>query len=138
MNQSPAYTTHRPRWYRQRVSTYWWASRGSYFVFILRELSSLFVAWAILYLLLLVRAVGNDDAAYRQFLSWAAHPAVAALNVVTFLFIVFHAITWFNVAPQAMVVKVAGRRVPGILIAGSNYAACAVATAVIAWLLLGT
>ncbi len=37
------YTPFHPRWYRARVSTYWWLKRRSYFVFILRELSSLFV-----------------------------------------------------------------------------------------------
>ena len=33
-------------------------------------------------------------------------------------FAVFHAVTWFNLAPQAMVVHVAGRRLPRFLIAG--------------------
>ena len=39
MSQAPAYTEYHPRWYRRRVSTYWWMGRWSYLVFILRELS---------------------------------------------------------------------------------------------------
>ena len=45
-----------------------------------------------------------------------------ALNVVSLFFVVFHAITWFNLAPKAMVVRVGNTRVPGLLIAASNYA----------------
>jgi len=48
-----------------------------------------------------------------------------------------HAITWFNLAAQAMVVHVAGKRVPGLLIAASNYAAWALVSAVLVWLLVG-
>ena len=39
------------------------AAKRTYFVFVLRELSSLFVAWFVLFLLLLVRAV-PPEAAY--------------------------------------------------------------------------
>jgi fumarate reductase subunit C len=56
---------------------------------------------------------------------------------VALFFVVFHAITWFNLAPQAMVVHLRGRRVPGTWIAGANYAAWAVASALVAWLILG-
>ena len=55
-----------------------------------------------------------------------------ALNVVALLFVLFHAVTWFNLAPAAMVVNVGGRRVPDALIVGGNYAAWAAASALIA------
>ena len=137
MSADAEYTPYHPRWLRSRVSTYWWLRRGSYLAFILRELSSLFVAWSVVYLLSLVRAVINGEAAYRAFLLWAAHPIVLALNIITLLFLVFHAITWFNLAPQAMVVKLGKSRVPGVLIAGSNYAAWVVLSAGLAWLFSG-
>ena len=35
-----------------------------------------------------------------------------ALNVVALAFVLLHAITWFNLAPQAIVVRMGGRRVP--------------------------
>ena len=136
MNEHPAYTPYHPRWHRTRVSTYWWLGRGSYFLFILRELSSLAVAWFVIDLLVLVYAIAKGDAAYRQFLDWSGHPFVLALNIVSFVFVTLHAVTWFNLAPQAMVVRVAGRRVPGWCIAASNYAALAGVTAVVLGLLL--
>src|SRR5262245_19508340 len=69
MNQPPpAYTDFHPRWYRPRISTYWWLDRRPYLAFILRELSSLFVAWAIVYLLFLVQALARGASSYREFL----------------------------------------------------------------------
>jgi fumarate reductase subunit C len=132
-----SYTDFHPRWLRRRISTYWWLERRSYFVFILRELSSLFVAWCVVYLLLLVRAVSQGAASYQEFLGWTGRPLVLMLNLVSLFFIVFHAVTWFNLAPQAMVVRMGSRRVPGFLIAGSNYVAWAAASALLAWLLIG-
>ena len=136
MSEKPLYTEYHPRWYRTRMSTYWWLKRGAYLVFILRELSSVFIAWFVVYLLLLVRAVslGSDD--YKEFLAFARHPVVLALNVVTLFFVAFHAVTWFNLAPQAMVVRVQGKRVPGTWIAASNYLAWALVSALVAWLIL--
>jgi fumarate reductase subunit C len=119
------------------MSTYWWIQRRAYLKFILRELSSIFVAWFIVYLLLVARAVSQGPMAYHQFLDWARHPPIALLNVVTLFFVVFHAITWFNLAPQAMVVRVGRLRVPDILVAVSNYIAWVAATALLAWGLLG-
>jgi fumarate reductase subunit C len=133
----PAYTEFQPRWYRPRVSTYWWLKRRSYLVFILRELSSVFVAWFVVFLLLLVAAVSRGEESYRQFLTWSARPAVVVLNLVSLFFVVLHAVTWFNLAPRAMAVRLRGTRVPGTWVAASNYAAWAVVSALVAWLLLG-
>jgi fumarate reductase subunit C len=59
------------------------------------------------------------------------------LNLVSLCFVVFHTVTWFNLAPQAMPVRLRGKRIPGSWVAASNYAAWAVASALVAWLLLG-
>jgi succinate dehydrogenase subunit C len=122
MTHNTAYTPYHPRWHRTRVSTYWWLARGSYFLFILRELSSLAVAWFVVYLLMLISAVSTGNDAYQQFLHWSGTPFALFMNIGSFVFVVLHAVTWFNLAPQAMVVKVGSKRVPGFLIAGSNYA----------------
>ena len=136
MSQVPLYREYHPRWLRPRMSTYWWLGRMSYFAFIVRELSSIFVAGFVVYLLMLVRAVGHGEGAYREFLAASASPIAVVLNLIALLFIVFHAITWFNLAPKAMVVRVGGTRVPGILIAASNYLAWAVGSLLVVWLLL--
>ena len=137
MSERPVYTEYHPRWYRPRTSTYWWLKRWSYLAFILRELSSIFVAWFVIYVLLLVRAVSHGAGSYQRFLAWSGKPVVLLLNLVTLGFVLFHAITWFNLAPQAMVVHALGKRVPGRWLTAANYLAWAVASALVVWLVLG-
>ena len=136
MSQNPAYTAYHPRWLRRHVSTYWWLARRSYLAFILREASCIFVAWIVVYLLLLLRAVIDGEPAYRAFLLWSAARPILLLNIVSHAFLMFHAITFFDAAPQALVVHVGGRRVPGRVIAAAHYAGWAAVALSMAWVLV--
>jgi fumarate reductase subunit C len=136
MKGTSTYTTSYPRWYRQRVSTYWWLWQPSYLKFILRELSSVPVAYVVVLILLQLRALSQGPEAYAVFQEWLRTPLAIALNSISFCFVLFHTITWFNLAPRAMVVRVRGRRLPDLLIAGSNYVAWLVVSVVVAWLIL--
>jgi fumarate reductase subunit C len=120
--------------YRRPVSTWWWTKKRTYFVFVMRELSSLFIAWFVVFLLLLLRAVTDGPAAYDDFLDWAAHPVVLAINIVASVFLVLHVVTWFSLTPQAMAVRVRGRPVPSLAIIGAQYAGLAVVSAFVIWL----
>ena len=122
--------------YRRRVPVLWWLRKRTYFVFVMRELSSIFIAWLVLYLLLFVRAVGNGEAAYEDFLDDAASPWLVTINVIACAFIVLHTVTWFSLTPQAMVVRLRGRQVPGVAIIVAQYAGLAVVSAFVAWLVL--
>jgi fumarate reductase subunit C len=124
------------RAYRPPVNLLWWLRRRTYLFFVLRELSCLAVAWAVLFLMLLVRAVSSGGDAYAQFVDWARMPWVVVLNVVAFAFLVLHAITWFNLTPAAAVVKLRGQRVRPAVIAGSAYAGWVVVSALIAWIVV--
>ena len=64
------------RAYREPVSRYWWAKRRSYLLFMLREISCVFVAWSVVYLLLLVHAISAGRGSYTRFLEWSADPLV--------------------------------------------------------------
>ena len=125
------------RWLRPRMSTYWWLEKPAYFWFILREGSCMFVGWFTLYLLWLIDAVRQGAAAYDQFLAWSSTPWVLILNVVALAFLIFHAITFFQAAPQAMVVHLGRTKVPGTALLAGHYAAWAGASIVICWLLTG-
>jgi succinate dehydrogenase subunit C len=120
--------------WRRPISTWWWLRKRTYFVFVMRELSSLFVGWFVLYLLLLVRAISRGDAAYQDFLDWADSPVVVVINVVGFVFILLHTVTWFSLTPQAMALQVRGKPVPPLLVIGAQYAGLAVVSAFIWWL----
>jgi fumarate reductase subunit C len=122
------------RSYVRPLSTWWWLKRSTYLLFVLRELSSLFIAWYVVYLLLFLRAVGQGEPAYEDFLDVAAHPAMMVLNGVGLAFVLLHTVTWFNLTPQAMVVRLGGRRVPASAIIASQYVGLAVVSAFVFWL----
>jgi fumarate reductase subunit C len=123
--------------YQPRTDLFWWVHRRSYVLFVLRELSSLFVAWFVVYLLLLVVAVHSGSGSYELFLAWSSRPWMVVLNVVALAFVVLHAVTWFTLAPKAMVVRLRGRRLPARTVAAGHVAAWLVVSAVVAWIVLG-
>jgi fumarate reductase subunit C len=124
------------RAYSQPVARYWWAKRRSYLLFMLREISCVFVAWFVVYLLLLVNAVGAGRDSYDRFLEFSANPLVVALNVVTLIFVLLHAVTWFALAPRAIVIHVRGKRVPPSAVLAGHYAAWLVVSVFVAWVVL--
>jgi fumarate reductase subunit C len=120
--------------WRRPISTWWWLRKRTYFVFVMRELSSLFVAWLVVYLLMFLWAVGRGEGAYADFVDWAGTPWVVGLNVVALLFLALHVVTWFNLTPQAMVVTLGSRPVPAAVVIASQYAGLVVVSAFVVWL----
>jgi fumarate reductase subunit C len=122
--------------YRRPVSLLWWTRRRSYLLFALRELSSVAVAWFVVHFLLLVTAVQRGPAAYREFLDWSASPLILLVNLVALAFVVLHAVTWFSLAPKAIVVRMQGQQVPPHLIAAGHFGAWIAVSAVAAFVLV--
>ena len=108
----PRYTPHHPKWYRRRVSVWWWLQSHSYTGFVLRELTSVSVALFALVTLWQVRAMRRGPEAYDGFRGLARQPLFLVGHVVALLFVLFHSVTWFNLAPKAMVMGFGGRRCP--------------------------
>src|SRR5258708_39510692 len=77
---------HPPRAFHQRLSTWWWLSSWHYLKFMLRECSSVFVAWFVVMTLLQIRALSNGPAAYREFEDWLKSPSLLARNAISYLF----------------------------------------------------
>jgi len=136
MNAEPRYTLYHPRWYRRRVSVWWWLQNRSYAGFVLRELTSVFVAFFAVVYLWQLRALVQGPEAYGQFLARLKTPLFLTLDAVAFLFVLFHAITWLNLAPKAIVMRLRGKRVPDWVILSSNYAAWLVLSGAVAFMLL--
>jgi succinate dehydrogenase subunit C len=120
--------------YRRPMSTWWWVRKPSYFLFVMRELSSIFVAWFVVFLLVLVQAIGRGEAAYDDFLDWAGSPLIVVLNIIAAIFLVLHTVTWFSLTPQAMPPKVRGIAIPPLLVIAAQYVGLAVVSAFVYWL----
>jgi len=132
----PSSTEYSPKTFRTRVSTYWWLDRWPYLRFILRELSSVFVAWFVFITVLQIRALRRGPTAYADFQERLRNPILFAINILTLLFVIFHATTWFNLTPKAMPVRVGGKRVPSLLIVAPTYLVWAAISVAVSWILL--
>ena len=133
---NPAYRRHHPKWHRARMPIFWWLRKATYFRFIARELTSVFVAYAAVLLLVQLRAVAAGPEALARFTAWLRLPPVAALHVVVLLALLFHTVTWLHLAPRAMVVRLGGRRVPDVAVLLGHYGAWLAASGLVVWVLL--
>jgi fumarate reductase subunit C len=136
MTHGLRHTAFHPRWYRRRVSVWWWLKNPSYALFVARELTSVAVAYFALLALWQIRALMAGPDAYAAFLERMRSPGFLALNALALVFLLFHSVTWFNLAPKAIVLRLGGQRVPDLLVAGANYAAWFVLSAGVAFVLL--
>ncbi|SDH51009.1 hypothetical protein [Nonomuraea jiangxiensis] len=122
--------------YRPGRDPLWFARTRTYTLFVLRELTSVFVAWSVVFTMMLVDAVLGGT--LPDFAALAARPWMIAINVVALAATVFHAVTFLNLAPKATVVRLDGWRVPAWMIQGGNHSAWAVISAAIAYFVLRT
>lgn len=120
--------------YRRPISVWWWLRKRSYFVFVMRELSSLFVAWFVFYLVMLARAVLDGEVAYQRFLDRADSPLMLLVNTVATAFLALHVVTWFSLTPKAMALRLGGWRVPAAVVIGAQYAVLLAVSAFVYWL----
>jgi fumarate reductase subunit C len=122
--------------YRRHIHIFWWANRWIHVKFIARELTSVCVAAWVLILLFYVRAIIRGQASYENFIALMRTPLMIAINVLLLGGLIFHSITWFNLAPKAMVVKVGEKPLPGIVIALMNYVGWIVISGALVWIML--
>ncbi|MCW9708881.1 hypothetical protein [Fodinibius salsisoli] len=118
---NPRYQRYRPERYSPRMSIFWWVHKKPFVKFIVRELTSLFVAAYAVLLIFQVRALSQGAEAWEALVAWFSTPFSIGLHVIIFLFVVFHAITWFNLAPTAMVLRIGKKRIPGGVIITINF-----------------
>jgi fumarate reductase subunit C len=135
-NQNLHYTKHHPKWHRTRMPIFWWVHKWVHMKFILRELTSVAVALYALVLLFQIWALSRGPEAYASFSGRLKTPISIVLHAVAFLFVIFHSVTWFNLSPRALVVRIGKNRIPDAVIAASNYVAWVIFSAAIAWIML--
>lgn len=120
---NPEYTPFHPRWHRERIPIFWWLRNRRYVAFIARELTSVLVLYSGVLLIVTLGAAAQGTEAFDAFLGWLARPWVMVLHAFVFAGLLFHTITWLNLAPRALVLQVGGRRIPALLVLAGHYAA---------------
>ncbi len=123
--------------YHRSMAPTWWLSSRAYFLFMVRELTSVFIAaYLILFLLMLHRLAAGREV-YEAYLRFLATPGMLAFHVLALAAAVFHTVTWFKLTPMAMGLRFGGKRVPPLIVVGTNYVAwialSAAVTSIVLW-----
>ena len=118
MNQDPL---SRHPVYKQSMSSTWWLSNRNYFLFMVREVSALFVALFVVSYLVGLYRLYQGEAQYTAYLESLQTPFVGLSFVVILVFALYHTVTWFSLTPIVMVVRLGTRVIPPQLVLLTNY-----------------
>lgn len=123
--------------YYPKISSTWWLRHPSYFRFMMRELSSVFIAIFLVVFLVELHQLSRGPQAYAAFLETLRSPGWIVFHVVALAFAIYHSVTWLKLIGVVQVVRVGERQVPPRLVAGGAFGAWAVVSLVILfWFLL--
>ena len=122
--------------YQRPISPLWWTKKTSYTLFVLRELTSVFIWAFLLFYLVQLSHLAQGTDAYLAFRDQRASFGWILFHIVALIAAVYHTVTFFNVSPQAIVVRMGEDKVPPAFIVGPQYAAWLGISFVIAWIVL--
>lgn len=120
--------------YRAGRDRLWFMRSRAYALFVVRELTSVFVAWTTVFVVLLVDALISGT--FADFQAFAGQWWVISLNVIAFLATAYHSVTFLNLAPKATVVRLDGWRVPAFMIQGGNHSAWLAISVLVAYFIM--
>ena len=120
--------------YVRPMSTTWYLKTAPYRRFMVREVTSFFMAGYLVFLLVVLARLDNGPEAYGALLGTLRSPLSVIGHGLVLLAALYHAITWFNLTPKIMPLYVAEERVPDVWAAAiMGYLPWAVVTAVVMW-----
>lgn len=126
----PVYVREVPRW--------WWLETAPFRRFVIRELTSVFVAVYSIILLLFLLALSRGREAYEGFLRWLDLPGIVVLHAVILAGVLYHTVTSIQLASQIQEVRLGGKVIPRrsvmVALTGAWLAGSAVVAYIGVWL----
>jgi fumarate reductase subunit C len=117
--------------YVRKVERSWWLQHPRYIVYMIRELTSLFVGLYCALLVVGLVRLAQGQAAWDGFVAAFSSPFGVAFQVLCLGFAVYHSVTWFALTPKAMPLRMKDEPVPGIVIVGVHYVVWAAVSVIV-------
>jgi fumarate reductase subunit C len=117
--------------YVRKVERSWWLRRRRYVVYMIRELTSLFIGLYCALLVVGLIRLSQGQAEWDAFIVAISSPPVVIFQLVCLAFAIYHSVTWFALTPKAMPLMIKGEPVPNAAIIGAHYVAWAVVSLVV-------
>ena len=117
--------------YPRRRSRTWYLESWPYRLFMLRELSAVFLALYTVLLLVLVTKVQEGPAAFADYVDTLRSPLLVGVHVLIMAFALLHTVTWFQAVPKGLPLRRGEEAVPPQLMIGASYALLLAVTVVV-------
>ena len=96
--------------YIREVKRGWWLGHRRYVVFMVRELTSLFVGLYCTLLVVGLVRLAQGGVAWDGFLTALSSPLGVLFQLICLAFAAYHSVTWFALTPKAMPLNFARHR----------------------------
>jgi fumarate reductase subunit C len=106
--------------YYPKMPRTWWLKKPAYFMFMLRELSSVFIAVFLIVFLVQIYQLTKGPEAYAAFVQKLSSPGWIVFHIVALLFALLHSITWFQSTAVVMPLRLGERELPRNLVLALN------------------
>jgi fumarate reductase subunit C len=123
--------------YHPQMPATWWLKKSSYLLFMLRELSSVFIAIFLIVYLAQIYQLTRGPEAYVAFAQNLSAPGWVIFHILALLFSLFHSVTWFQSTAVVMPLSIGARELPRQLMTGLNIAAL-IAVSIVVLILFNT
>ncbi len=117
--------------YYPKMPATWWLRKRSYFFFMLRELSSVFIAIFLVVLLVQIYQLSEGPESYNAFAQRLGSPGWIIFHAIALLFAIYHSITWFFSTAVVLPLRLGEREIPRNLVTALNIGAWIVVSLVI-------
>ncbi len=98
--------------YYPKMPATWWLRKPSYFLFMLRELSSVFIAIFLIVFLIQIYQLTRGPEAYVAFAQRLSSPGWVIFHLVALVFAIYHSITWFQSTAVVLPLRLGERAIP--------------------------
>ena len=115
----------------------WWLHNYHLTLFMIRELTSVFVAGYAIFLMVLLYRFHQGREAFHGLFEALARPESIILHLLALVFVLYHSVTWLNLTPKVVVLWRGEEKVSPQLIAGAHYVLWVVLSVLIAWIAFG-
>jgi len=98
--------------YYPKMPATWWLRKPSYFLFMLRELSSVFIAIFLIVFLIQIYQLTRGPEAYVAFAQGLSSSGWVIFHLVALAFAIYHSITWFQSTAVVLPLRLGERAIP--------------------------
>lgn len=120
--------------YIRPIPATWWLKKRAYTLFMIRELTAVFIAGYVIFLLCLLYKASQGPDAFAGFVEGLKSPVSIGLHLIALAMALYHSITFFNLAGAVIRVFRGEERVPPLAIVIPNYILWVVVSASVAFI----